>query len=126
MQARPEVRHHFFMAVGFHSTLGVILQSFVDFYCPCGIPRRLIENLAIVGLEAPVQRFQELLSILVAKRERVLQQFFDRHGHSLAHGGPRCWRKKSIWTCSRAKLSFGSGTMCVDDSVISSARLPAT
>src|SRR6185312_7779760 len=42
------------------------------------------------------------------------------------HGGPRCWRKKSICTCSRARLSFGSGTMCVADSVITFANLPAT
>jgi hypothetical protein len=39
---------------------------------------------------------------------------------------PRCWRKKSIWTCSRARLSLGSGTMWVADSVMTSARLPAT
>src|SRR5258706_4070968 len=45
------------------------------------------------------------------------------HDHG---GGPRCCWKKSIWTCSRARWSFGSGTMCVDDSVITSARFPAT
>src|SRR5262249_2004326 len=39
---------------------------------------------------------------------------------------PRCSRKKSIWTCSFARFSFGSGTMCVADSVITSARLCAT
>ena len=38
----------------------------------------------------------------------------------------RCVRKKSICVCSRARFSLGSGTMCVADSVITSARLPAT
>src|SRR5437667_277012 len=47
--------------------------------------------------------------------------------HEVAgQGGPRCWRKKSIWTCSRARLSLGSGTMWVGERVMTSARLPAT
>jgi hypothetical protein len=76
--------------------------------------------------DLPIIRFEAVLQRL----ERLLHERFDRHAQSLpcagARCGARCSRKKSTWTCSRARLSLGSGTMCVADSVMTSARLPAT
>src|SRR5690606_31134579 len=46
-------------------------------------------------------------------REHLLEELLEGHGHRMPYGAPRCWRKNSTWTCSRARLSFGSGTMWV-------------
>ena len=79
MQTRPEVGHHFFMGGGLHATLREGLETGVDLGCPRGVPRRLLQEITIVGLEAVMQCHEELLAIFIAERERVLQELFDRH-----------------------------------------------
>jgi hypothetical protein len=66
--------------VGPGSTLGELFQAAVDLGSPCGVPRGLAQGVAVVRLQALVERDQELLSILVAERERVAQDLFDPTG----------------------------------------------
>src|ERR1051325_7367132 len=83
-----------------------------------------------VGVDGAAHALEEgVVAVVPAAVGRDAGRFVDDDAPGVAvndHGGPRCWRKKSTWTCSRARARRGSGSMCVAERVTTSARLPAT